>query len=89
MRKIVQNNTSTTTTNSAFGSTANNRSPASMPINTRSLVEGSLEYRELKRLYNAEVKKNNDWSKDYGLLKKEFEQTRSSSIRKFHILFCV
>jgi hypothetical protein len=85
VRKITQNNTSTTTANSVFGLTANNRSPTPMSINTRAIIEGSLEYRELKRLFNAERKLNQEWKKDYALLKKEFEQTSSSSIRKFHV----
>ncbi len=89
MRKILQNNTSTTTANSAFGSTANNRSPVAMSINTRSAIEASLEYRELKRLFNTERKKNEEWSKDYAFLKKEFEQIKSSSIRKFHIFLSI
>ncbi|CAF2936837.1 unnamed protein product [Rotaria sp. Silwood2] len=80
VRKILQNNASSSITGCASRLTGNNRSPATMSSNTRALIEGSLEYRELKRLFNEEQRKNRELRKDYALLKKELDNLRSSSI---------
>ena len=47
------------------------------------LNEGSLEYRELKRAYLFEKNQSNEWKKDYGVLKQQFNELKSSAIHKF------
>ncbi|CAF3073338.1 unnamed protein product [Rotaria socialis] len=44
------------------------------------LIEGSLEYRELKRSYLFEKKQAEEWKKDYMVLKQQFNELKSSTL---------
>jgi hypothetical protein len=62
--------------NAFINSTANN-------FPTHSLIEGSIEYRELKRLYMREQNQAEEWRKDYGVLKRQLVDLKATTIRKF------
>ena len=49
------------------------------------LVEGSLEYRELKRLYLKEKGQTEEWRKDYQILKSQMSTLRATTIRKLNL----
>ena len=49
------------------------------------LIEGSLEYRELKRLYSEERKAKEEWKKDYKVLKQQLTHLQSTTIRECNI----
>lgn len=48
----------------------------------QSLIEGSLEYRELKRQYMNEKNQADEWRKDYATLKRQLINLKSNTIRK-------
>ena len=50
----------------------------------QSLIEGSLEYRELKRQYMNEKNQVDEWRKDYAMLKRQLIDLKSTTIRKSH-----
>jgi len=66
----------TSSSSSCIDSSNNN----SLPIH--SLIEGSLEYREMKRLYVFEKQQAEDWRKDYKVLKRQLAHVKSTTIRK-------
>ncbi|CAF1055761.1 unnamed protein product [Rotaria sordida] len=45
-----------------------------------SIIESTLEYRELKRLYLHEKKQAEEWKKDYMILKRQLQELRSSTL---------
>ncbi|CAF1686156.1 unnamed protein product [Rotaria magnacalcarata] len=47
-----------------------------------SLVEGSLEYRKMKRLYLGEKQQTEEWRKDYNVLKRQVAYLKSSTISR-------
>lgn len=51
-----------------------------------SLVEGSLEYREMKRLYTNEKRQCEKWRKHYQILKGQLMDLRKTAIRKLIFL---
>ena len=53
------------------------------------LVEGSLEYRELKRMYLREKNDAEEWRKDYQIMKRQLAQLKSSTIRKFQFTLLI
>ncbi|CAF3335981.1 unnamed protein product [Rotaria socialis] len=57
---------------------APNVSKTTFPIH--SLVEGSLEYREMKRLYLGEKQQTEEWRKDCNVLKRQVAYLKSSTI---------
>ena len=50
-------------------------------------IEGSLEYRELKRLYLHEKQQSEEWKKDYQILKRHLEKVKSTTIREYSTIF--
>lgn len=59
--------------------------PNSIVVNNNaidSMIEGSLQYREMKRLYLNEKKQSDEWRKDYKILKQQLVDLRASTIRK-------
>ncbi|CAF1228441.1 unnamed protein product [Rotaria magnacalcarata] len=46
----------------------------------QSLIEGSMEYRELKRLYLHEKKQADEWKKDYQVLKNQLNELKASTL---------
>ena len=63
----------------------------SNPIKTTSSisasVEGSLEYREMKRLYLHEQNQAQEWRKDYYVIKKQLAKVKATTIRKYNGFF--
>lgn len=49
------------------------------------LIEGSLQYREMKRLYVNEKKQSDEWRKDYHILKRQLAELRAKTIRKLNV----
>ncbi len=45
-------------------------------------IEGSLEYRELKRMYLRERNQAEEWRKDYYVIKKQLAKVKETTIRK-------
>ncbi|CAF4980346.1 unnamed protein product [Rotaria sp. Silwood1] len=45
-----------------------------------SMIESSLEYRELKRLYLHEKQQAEEWKKDYMVLKRQLQELRASTL---------
>ena len=64
-------------------STSTNKT--NFPVN--SLVEGSLEYREMKRMYLREQRLADEWKKDYQVLKQQLARVKASTIRKCHVFY--
>ncbi|CAF4913588.1 unnamed protein product [Rotaria socialis] len=78
-RSSITNNRFTTDNQSS--SSVLNTSHAVQPtFPIHSLVEGSLEYREMKRLYLNEKQLVEDWRKDYNVLKKQVAFVKTSTI---------
>ncbi|CAF3774785.1 unnamed protein product [Rotaria magnacalcarata] len=78
-RSSITNNRFTTDNQSS--SSVLNTSHAVQPtFPIHSLVEGSLEYREMKRLYLNEKQLVEDWRKDYNVLKKQVAFIKTSTI---------
>ncbi|CAF1233897.1 unnamed protein product [Adineta ricciae] len=65
---------------SSSNSSDRSSSVNSTRCSTQSLVEGSLEYRELKRLYVDQKNLAEEWRKDYGVLKQQVDFLKSNTI---------
>ncbi|CAF0969744.1 unnamed protein product [Adineta steineri] len=77
----TQNATQRSTSNESFSSDAHD--PYTSTKNKSavdSLVEGSLEYREMKRLYLSEKRLAAEWKKDYQVLKRQLANLRASTM---------
>ncbi|CAF1639351.1 unnamed protein product, partial [Adineta ricciae] len=62
-------------------SSSNNLSnSATNQFPSQALIEGSLEYRELKRLYVREQQQVEEWRKDYQVMKRQLADLKASSI---------
>jgi hypothetical protein len=71
---------------SSLSSLNNSNSSNSTTFPIHSLVEGSLEYRELKRLYLDQKTQSDEWRKDYQVLKQQLALLKSNTIRECNIL---
>ncbi|CAF1421172.1 unnamed protein product [Adineta ricciae] len=59
----------------------NNSSTSTSSNNSHSAhIEGSLEFRELRRLYNKEKSMADEWRKDYGILKGQMATLKATTI---------
>ncbi|CAF1110826.1 unnamed protein product [Rotaria magnacalcarata] len=74
------NNNRFTTGNQSSSSVLNTSHAVQPTFPIHSLVEGSLEYREMKRLYLNEKQLVEDWRKDYNVLKKRVAFVKTSTI---------
>ncbi|CAF4703276.1 unnamed protein product [Rotaria sp. Silwood2] len=84
-RSSIINNFFTPNQSSSSSSLSDSNSSNSTNFSIRPLVEGSLEYRELKRLYLEEKKAKEEWEKDYKVLKQQLAHLRSTTIRECNL----